>query len=95
VTVQDNPAERRYEILVDDEVAGSVRYQLRDDAIVLIHTEVGDEFEGRGVGSRLAAGTLDDVRARGLRVIVRCPFIRAYIARHPEYADLLEQDVVR
>lgn len=89
MTVQDNPAKRRYEAIVDGEVAGYVFYQQRDEALVLIHTEVAEEFEGQGVGSRLAAGTLDDIRARGLRIVPVCAFIRSYIERHPEYAELV------
>ncbi|HEX7256177.1 MAG TPA: GNAT family N-acetyltransferase, partial [Gaiellaceae bacterium] len=71
------------------EVAGYVFYREREDAIVLVHTEVADEFEGQGVGSRLVAGTLDDIRARGLRIVPVCPFVSAYLERHPEYADLV------
>jgi uncharacterized protein len=89
MTVQDNPAKRRYEAIVDGEVAGYVFYQQRDEALVLIHTEVGEQFEGQGIGSRLAAGTLDDIRARGLHIVPVCPFIKSYVERHPEYADLV------
>ncbi|HEU6445444.1 MAG TPA: GNAT family N-acetyltransferase [Gaiellaceae bacterium] len=90
MTVRDNPAKRRYEALVDGEVAGCVFYAERDGALVLLHTEVADEYEGKGVGSRLVAATLDDVRARGLSVVPRCPFAKGYIERHPEYADLVD-----
>ena len=89
MTVQDNEAKHRYEAVVDGEVAGVVFYQPHDGALVLVHTEVADEWEGRGIGGRLAAGTLDDIRARGLRIIPMCPFIRGYLERHPEYADLV------
>jgi predicted GNAT family acetyltransferase len=89
VTVQDNPAQRRYEAIVDGEVAGYVFYQQREEALVLIHTEVAGQFEGQGVGSSLAAGTLDDIRARGLRLVPVCRFIKSYIERHPEYGDLV------
>lgn len=89
MTVQDNPAKRRYEAIVDGEVAGYVFYQEREGELVLIHTEVAEEFEGQGIGSRLAAGTLDDIRARGLRIVPLCPFIKGYIERHPDYADLV------
>ena len=57
--------------------------------IVLVHTEVAPAVEGRGVGSRLVSAALDDIRARGLRLVPICPFVRAYLGRHPEYADLL------
>jgi len=87
--VVDNPAERRYEALVGDQPAGIVTYRLRPGQIVFLHTEVLPAFEGRGIGSRLAAGVLDDARSRGLSVVPRCPFIAAYIRRHPAYADLV------
>jgi predicted GNAT family acetyltransferase len=89
VQVADNPAKRRYEAVVNGEVAGYVFYQQREGELVLIHTEVAEQFEGQGIGSRLAAGTLDDIRARGLRLKPICPFIAGYIERHPEYAELV------
>ena len=57
--------------------------------MVFTHTEVDPSFEGQGVGSALARGALDDVRSRGLHIIAMCPFISAYVRRHPEYADLI------
>lgn len=89
VQVADNHERRRYEALVDGEVAGASYYRDGDGVRVLTHTEVADEFEGRGVGSRLIAGALDDIRTRGLRVRPLCPFAAAYVERHPEYADLV------
>jgi predicted GNAT family acetyltransferase len=89
VQVADNPAEARYEALVDGKLAGAVFYRERPGKLVLIHTEVAEEFEGRGVGGRLVAGALDDIRERGLSVTPLCPFASAYIERHPEYADLI------
>ena len=90
VRVVDNPARRRYEAYVGDAPAGFVTYVARPGSLVLVHTEIDAAVEGHGVGSRLAAGVLDDIRARGLRVVPRCPFIAAFIGRHPEYADLVE-----
>jgi predicted GNAT family acetyltransferase len=91
VEVTNNEAENRYEVRVDGELAGAAYYDTADDLIVFTHTEVDDAFEGHGVGSRLARAALDDVRADGRRkVIARCPFIRAWIDRHPDYQDLLE-----
>ena len=91
IQVRDNPAEQRYEVSVDGHVAGISEYELEDGVITFVHTEVSEAVEGRGIGSRLAAGALDDVRRRGLRVVDECPFISAYIRRHPAYADLLER----
>jgi hypothetical protein len=89
VRVADSPATHRYEAILDDQVVGVSVYELDDDRIVFLHTEVDSGLEGLGVGSRLAKGALDDVRRRGLKVVARCPFIAAWLKRHPDYADLL------
>jgi uncharacterized protein len=88
-TVRDNPAELRYEILAGDNLLGVIRYMREPGTVVLVHTEIEPEAEGRGVGSRLVAGALADIRSRGLRLVPVCPFVSAYIARHPEYDDLV------
>jgi uncharacterized protein len=89
MTVRDNPELQRYEAIVDGELAGSISYRAQDDELVLVHTQVEEEFEGQGIGSRLVAGTLDDIRARGLRMRPFCRFVKAYLERHPEYDDLI------
>ena len=92
VQLVDNPAELRYELEVDGTLAGILRYRTEPGLVVLVHTDVDPAFEGRGLGGRLVAGALDDIRARGLRVVPLCPFAAAYIRRHPEYADLVGVD---
>jgi predicted GNAT family acetyltransferase len=89
VVVRDNSNALRYELLLDGEMAGELRYRRRPDAIALIHTEVSQSLEGRGLGAELARRALDDLRARGLKIVPICPFVRAYIRRHPEYEDLV------
>jgi predicted GNAT family acetyltransferase len=88
-TVRDNPADSRYEITVDDELAGFCAYVRSDDVVDITHTEVFTGREGQGVGSTLVSGALDDIRAQGLRVRPTCPFVRSYVERHTEYADLV------
>ncbi len=95
VRVADNPDERRYEALLGDRLVGKAEYRLAGSRIIFFHTEVDDAVEGKGVGSRLARGALDDARSRGLRITPRCPFIAAYIRRHPEYADLVADPAAR
>lgn len=91
IEVSDEKAEKRFEVRVDGKVAGSAYYDTADDLIVFTHTEIDDAFEGQGVGSALARGALDAVRADGRRkVVARCSFIRGWIDRHPAYQDLLE-----
>jgi uncharacterized protein len=87
--VIDEPGRQRYEARLGDQVVGFTEYRSTDGRLILLHTEVDPAFEGRGFGSRLASGVLDDIRARGLRVSVRCPFIKAFIGRHPEYRDVI------
>jgi uncharacterized protein len=89
VQVSDQPEEQRYEVRVDGAHAGAAYYRPGEDALTFTHTEVDDAYEGRGIGSALAQGALDDVRRRGLRVVPQCPFIRGWIERHPAYADLV------
>jgi predicted GNAT family acetyltransferase len=91
-TLTDNPSELRYELHVDGELAGQIRYRRRPDAIVLVHTDVEPRFEGHGLGSRLVQGALDDLRARGLAVVPLCPFVAEFIRHHPDYADLVTTD---
>jgi uncharacterized protein len=88
-TVTDNPAESRYELRDGDTLVGIAAYRLTGDTVVFTHTEVADAYEGQGAGSQLAREALDDSRARNRRVVARCPFIAAWIERHPDYADLL------
>ncbi|ROT33239.1 GNAT family N-acetyltransferase [Micromonospora sp. HM5-17] len=90
--VQDNPAERRFEILLDDSLAGFVAYRVEAGTPVLVHTEVDPRYAGKGVGSALARGAFEQLRDRGDRVRVTCPFLLGYLERHPEYAPVLVDD---
>jgi len=89
IRIRDNPEEHRYEAWVGQDVRGFIDYHLQPGLVTIMHTEVDPDAEGQGVGSRLAAGALDDIRSRGLSVLVVCPFVREYVRRHPQYADLV------
>ena len=91
-TVADRPERHRFEILAEGEVAGFALYRLRGDEITLSHTEIADAYEGRGLGSVLVRHALDAARGRGLSVLPACPFVRSWIARHPDYTDLVPAD---
>ena len=86
--VVDNPEELRYELWLGTIRAGFIEYRSEPGAILLVHTEVDPAVEGRGLGSRLVAGALDDLRARDLKLVALCPFVRAFLSHHREYADL-------
>lgn len=85
----DNSARSRFEMPVDGVLAVVEYARPGGNTIELTHTEVPDALAGQGVGSRLARAVLDNARRDGLRVIPTCPFIAAYIERHPEYRDLV------
>lgn len=89
VSVADNPSAFRYELRLGDEVVGTIRYRSERSAIALLHTEVDPDLEGRGLGGRLVAWALDDIRRRGLRAVPMCSFVRSYVAEHPEYGDVV------
>ena len=88
----DAPARQRYEIVADGdaEPVAFVDYAMRDrSTILLMHTEVRPELEGRGIGTRTAELVVDQVRRSGLKAIVGCPFLTSWLRRHPEEHDIL------
>ena len=87
--VTRNDARHRFEATVDGHTA-VLTYRETGDRVALIHTEVTPELRGRGIADALARAALDDARSRGLRVRPFCPFVQAFITRHPEYADLAD-----
>jgi predicted GNAT family acetyltransferase len=90
-TVHDNAAESRFEISVDGRLAGYVDYRRDGDEYALPHTRVFPEFGGRGVGSQLVVGALDEIAARGGTVLPYCPFVPKVIRDHPEYLALVPE----
>lgn len=94
VVVRDAPDRNRWEARLDDgpdaPVVGYAAYRREGDRITFTHTVVEPEHEGAGVGSALARAALEGARAAGLRVVPQCPFVAAWIRRHPDYADLVD-----
>ena len=88
-TVRDNPEANRYEILDGDRVLGHADYERRGGTIVFAHTEVDQDSGVSGLGGTLARAALDDVRSKGLGVVPQCSFVRGWIEKHSEYADLV------
>jgi predicted GNAT family acetyltransferase len=88
--VEENLADSRFELAIDgsQEVAAAY-FQMRGDQIVLTHTIVPERFAGRGIASKLARGVLDEIRASNRKVVLVCPFMSAFYASHPEYADIV------
>jgi uncharacterized protein len=86
--VRNNEAESRYELPLEGKLA-IAGYRMQDGAVAFTHTEVPQALEGQGVGTRLIAGALADVRRRGLRIVPLCGFVRHYVETHLEAQDLL------
>lgn len=95
VTVRESLDSNRFEAVTDTgEVAGFARYRLdADGSYRLLHTEVDDAYEGRGIGSTLAEGIMASIRGQGRRIHPDCPFVSAWMREHPESHDLLAEGV--
>ncbi|WP_436788342.1 GNAT family N-acetyltransferase [Yinghuangia sp. YIM S10712] len=91
-TVVHVPENDRYEVRVGGETAGYAEYMGTQQVTVFTHTEIDDKYEGQGLGGILAKGALDSIRSQGRGVLTLCPFIKGWIDRHPEYADLLVEE---
>lgn len=91
VEVTRNDDEDRWEAHIDGELAGVAEFQLRPGLIIFTHTQVYPAYEGRGVAAALAQQALAEVAEEGTRKVrPRCPFIRSWIRRHPEYESMVE-----
>jgi predicted GNAT family acetyltransferase len=87
--VVDEPDRQRYEAWLGDALVGFVEYRSVRGRRILFHTEVDPSVAGQGIGGRLVTGVLDDIRTQGMRITVKCPFVTAFLERHPTYRDLL------
>ena len=92
VDVRDNPENRTYEARVEDEVVGTLVYELQGNRTVLTHTWVEPSFREHGVATALSKGALDDLRDKGRKVTVFCTFTADFIDGHPEYADMVDPE---
>ena len=87
--VDHNAARSRYELRLGERTVGFMAYRTDSGTQVLAHTEIDPALEGRGLGSRLVAMALDDIRSRGLSFVPLCPFVAWYLRQHPENDDLV------
>ncbi len=88
--VQDHPEAQHFELRSEGKLA-YLQYQRLGSQLILVHTEVPPELEGKGIGSALAKAGLDFARQNQLKVVPLCPFVKSYIQRHPEYQDLVQE----
>lgn len=88
----DNTERHRFELHVGDALAAFSEYNLLKTGVLFTHTEVLPAFEGRGIGSAIARHALDEVRRRAQLAIPVCPFIAAFLRKHPDYQDLVSPE---
>jgi uncharacterized protein len=79
----------RYELTVDGELLGVCDYEQQGNLLLFPHTEIAYHHRGQGLGEELVGRALEDVRARGEKVLPGCWFVAEYFELHPEQADLL------
>lgn len=98
--VRDNPQRQRFELALGQQGVAFINYRERPGAasagaargarvLLLTHAEVPAALRGTGIGARLTRGVLELMRARGERAVPYCPYIVAFIRRHPDYGDVL------
>lgn len=90
--ITNNQAKHRFETEVDGQVAVA-EYRRRGETIIFTHTEVPAGLTGRGVGAQLVRGALDQAREAGWRVVPACRFVASFIEKHPEYQNLVGEDL--
>jgi predicted GNAT family acetyltransferase len=91
----DNRDESRYQAFLGEDAVGYSEYETEPGRVIFTHTVVKPEFEGQGIGSRLAKFVIEDARSRGLRITPICPFIRAYLRRHRDYDAIVDYPSAR
>lgn len=93
IVITDDADRHRYVATVDGQEAGFIVYYPTKTAQLMVHTEVDDQYEGKGVASALVGGALDQIREAGGTVVPLCPYIRKWIERHDGYDSLIDEDL--
>lgn len=88
IEVQYNSVASRFEVQLGDGKFAQIAYQMEGDVMIFVHTEVPKEFGGRGIADKMAYAALEYAKAHDLQVMALCPFVKAYIGRHPEYQPI-------
>ncbi|MEJ3405008.1 GNAT family N-acetyltransferase [Rathayibacter sp. YIM 133350] len=90
VEVRRNEDGGRYELSIDDHIAGYSEFKLRDGQIIVTHTETLPSYKGRGVATTLVEAMLPDIRQRGERLVAKCPFVAEYLREHHDFDDIVD-----
>jgi hypothetical protein len=95
VVVRDDKGSHRYVIELDDTRVGFAVYHIRGGRHFFVHTEIEEGLEGRGWASKLIRKAVDDVKGQGGTIVPICPFVRAFVDRHPEYDDMVDWEILQ
>jgi len=87
--IEHNVAAGRYELYVDDHIAGYTEYTQRDGVRDFNHTLTYPQFRGSGIASQVVEFALSDTRSEGLTVLPTCWYVDEFIGRNREFADLV------
>ena len=89
--ITDNTNQQRFETPVGNEFA-FISYRFEHGNLALMHTEVPEQFEGKGIASKLAQFAFEQAKQQHIKVLVYCPYISTWLKRHPEYNELVRKD---
>jgi predicted GNAT family acetyltransferase len=91
VNVTHNEAERRFEASSEGNLS-LLTYRRNGDDLILLHTEVPSQLEGKGIGTQLAVAAFKFAESHHWKVVPQCPFIASFVQHHPEYASLVSSN---
>ena len=91
LVVTENRDAKRFEARADGELVGVIEYIPLAEKIIATHTEVAEEHEGKGIGSALVRGMVDQLRDDGRKLQPKCPYVAAWLRRHPDQADVVDE----
>jgi uncharacterized protein len=89
--ILDKPERNRFEARLEGELVGLIDYIPLPGKIIATHTEVAERYKGQGFGARLVQGMIDQLRADGRLLQPLCPYVAAYLRRHPDEADVVDR----
>lgn len=90
VAVADVPYRHRFEVYVEDELAGVAEYVDHDEQRIFYHTEIDERYSGQGLGNTLIRSALTDTRSSGRRIVPVCPFVARYLKKNDDFADIVD-----
>lgn len=90
-SVHRQPDPDRFEISADGTVAGFTQFVDHEGHRIFFHTEIGEEFGGKGLAGTVVRHALEATRREGLRVVAVCPFVKRYVNTHPEWAECVDK----